>query len=161
MPDQIELAALFALGFFTLLVAGVFQAFSDFVMAGLKRACPSAGAEVMQHINRTVIRSVFVVSLLAIAPLSAALAFYAAFNMDGSSRALTISAAVIYIPAVFLVTAAANVPRNERLDKMAAYSNEGRDYWAVYLREWTGWNHVRTLGSAATGAVYMLAAITL
>jgi uncharacterized membrane protein len=115
----------------------------------------------MQHINRTVIRSVFVVSLLAIAPLSAALAFYAAFNMDGSSRALTISAAVIYIPAVFLVTAAANVPRNERLDKMAAYSNEGRDYWAVYLREWTGWNHVRTIGSAATGAVYMLAAVTL
>lgn len=58
-----------AIGVASLLVAGVFQSFSDFVMRGLIFAEPVGGAQSMQMINRTVMRSVFIILLLGLAPV--------------------------------------------------------------------------------------------
>ena len=55
------------------------------------------------------------------------------------------------------MTAAFNVPRNERLARLDAASREAADYWPVYVREWLLWNHVRTLASLAAAACAGLA----
>ncbi|MEM6810441.1 MAG: anthrone oxygenase family protein [Pseudomonadota bacterium] len=146
-----------ALGFASALVAGVFQSFSDFVMAGLARARPAGGIESMQQLNRTVIRSVFLATFLALVPLTAGFAIYGVTTLEGSPRALIVAASAIYIVSVFGVTMFGNVPMNNALDALAYYSEAARDYWQRYTRHWTRWNHVRTLGAAATSALYLLA----
>ncbi|MEO1576546.1 MAG: anthrone oxygenase family protein, partial [Pseudomonadota bacterium] len=147
-------------GFVSALVAGVFQSFSDFVMAGLARATPSGGIESMQHINRTVFRSTFLVSFLALVPFSVVFALFVAARSDGAGRALVIAATATYVLTVFVVTVARNVPMNQRLDALDAATPEARAYWAVYCRDWTRWNHVRTLGCAAASGAFLGAAAT-
>lgn len=145
-------------GFLSALVAGVFQSFSDFVMAGLARATDAGGIESMQHINRTVFRSVFLVSFLSLVPLSIAFAFYAGLRLDGHGRFFVFAASITYVTTVFLVTVLRNVPMNERLDRMDPVSAEAVRYWQTYCRRWTRFNHLRTVGSAATAAFFLLAA---
>lgn len=147
------------LGLSSALVAGVFQAFSDFVMRGLLLAAPAGGIESMQHINRTVMRSLFLASFLVLVPLSLAFALYALVRLGGPGQALIIAAAVIYLISVFLVTILGNVPMNNHLASLAFGSREAEAYWATYGRVWVGWNHARTTGSAATAVCYLLAAI--
>jgi uncharacterized membrane protein len=139
------------------LVGGVFQSFSDFVMRGLAQAGPGAGAASMIGLNRTVFRSFFLVMLLALAPLGAAFAIYALFYVSGSAKILLITASVIYVTSVFIVTVAGNVPRNEKLDRLAGEGAAA--YWPTYFREWTSLNHARTWGSVATAVCYLLAAV--
>lgn len=145
-----------ALGFASALVAGVFQAFSDFVMAGLARARPAGGIESMQQLNRTVMRSVFLATFLALVPLTVGFAIYGFTTLSGPARVLVIAASALYIMSVFLATVFGNVPMNNALDALAHDSDAARDYWARYTRRWTRWNHVRTLGAAATSALYLL-----
>ena len=147
------------LGLVTALLAGVFQSFSDFVMRGLLRAAPAGGIESMQQLNRTVFRSFFITSFLAMVPISIAFAIYAWFALNGLAMKLIIAAALIYVPLVFIVTAAGNVPMNEKLDKMAPTSPEAFEYWSIYGRVWTRWNTLRTFGSIATAGCYLLAAM--
>ena len=159
-PDLIAFICLF-LGLATALLAGVFQSFSDFVMRGLLRAAPAGGIESMQQLNRTVFRSVFLTTFLALVPVSIALAIYAWFALNGPAMGLIIAAAVIYFHFVFIVTAAGNVPMNEKLDKMDPASAEAAAYWSIYGRVWTRWNTLRTFGSIATAGCYLLAAMQL
>ncbi|MEM1188511.1 MAG: anthrone oxygenase family protein [Pseudomonadota bacterium] len=140
-------------------IGGVFLSFSDFVMRGLALASPAAGAEAMQQINRTVYRSLFLTTFLLLAPLSLGCAVYAALFLDGTPRAASIAATVIYLSGVFLVTVRGNVPMNQRLDVLEADSDAGRSYWSQYCLHWTRLNHVRTLGCFTTGALYAVAAV--
>jgi len=55
------------------------------------------------------------------------------------------------------VTAAANVPRNGALLRMDPDAPETAVYWRSYVREWTLWNHVRTVASAGAALSYLLA----
>ena len=56
------------------LVAGVFLAFSGFVMAGLDRLPAAQGVAAMQSINRTAVRPPLMLAMLATAALCVALA---------------------------------------------------------------------------------------
>jgi uncharacterized membrane protein len=51
-----------------------------------------------------------------------------------------------------LVTVGFNVPRNERLAHLEPGSPQAAEYWLVYLREWSFWNHVRSAASLASAA---------
>jgi len=150
-----------AIGLAAALVAGVFQSFSDFVMAGLTRARSSGGMESMQQLNRTVFRSIFIGLFLLLMPVTLGLAFHAYQSLEGTARLLIISAGMIYAVTVFAVTLLGNVPMNQRLDKLDADSAEGEAYWRFYGRNWTRWNHVRTLGSIVTALLYLMAAVQL
>ena len=161
MPTSWIVYACLVLGLSSALVAGVFQAFSDFVMRGLILAEPAGGIESMQHINRTVLRSIFLATFFALVPATLAFAIYAWVNLTGPGRAFIIAAAGIYVVTVFLVTVLGNVPMNEQLASMAHTSREAEAYWATYGRAWTWWNHVRTIGSAGAAACLMLAAVSL
>lgn len=143
------------------LVAGVFLTFSDFVMRSLGRAAPTAGIEAMQMINREVYRSLFMVLLLGMAVASLALAVAGAVFFGGSVAAWLIAAAAAYLAGVAVVTAAANVPMNQRLDAEDPAGTAARSLWRVYLRNWTRWNHLRTLASGAAALCYIAAGLTL
>jgi len=150
-----------ALGLSSALVAGVFQSFSDFVMRGLIAAEPAGGIESMQMINRTVMQSVFIVMLLGLAPVALGLAIYAWFNLSGPALIWIIAGTVIYVASVFLVTILGNVPMNNRLANMAYARPETANYWRIYGKVWTQWNHVRTLGSVAAAICFLAAGVTL
>lgn len=152
--------ACLGLGLASALVGGVFQSFSDFVMRGLLLADPAGGMESMQQLNRTVYRSAFLATFMALVPATISFAAYAFFRLSGPGRGFVIAAAVIYVLLVFVVTAAGNVPMNEHLDGLASTSAEGQSYWITYGRVWTWWNHARTLGSVFTAVCFLLAAVS-
>lgn len=145
----------------TALVAGVFLAFSDFVMKGLNAATPAGGMEAMQVINRKVYGSVFLVLLLGLAPVTAGLAAYA-YHFVASDAALWItSGAGLYIVGVVLVTMVCNVPMNKELDTLDIATADGTAYWMEYGADWTGWNHVRTLCSAASALCFLIGCLVM
>ncbi|MGE5617614.1 MAG: anthrone oxygenase family protein, partial [Candidatus Woesearchaeota archaeon] len=71
----------------------------------------------------------------------------------GSARSwLLLLTGVSYLVVSFGVTAACNVPRNERLGRLEASTPAAQQYWPRYLREWLLWNHVRTAASVLAAA---------
>lgn len=149
------------IGVSSALVAGTFQAFSDFVMKALIMAEPSGGIQSMQLLNRTVYRSVFLVLLLGLAPVTLIAAGYAFFNLSGPAQAWIIAGALIYFVFTFLVTMLGNVPMNNRLDGMEYAAAETVSYWRTYGSGWTNWNHVRMFASLATAICFLLASLSL
>lgn len=140
----------------TAMISGVFLAFSDFVMRSLSAASPRSGIEAMQLINRKVYKSIFLVGLLGMAPVAAALAVYAWIAIQGPAQTWFIAGGAIYVIGTFLVTMLGNVPMNQRLDAMATDGAPARDYWTTYARFWTLWNHVRTAASALAAASFLI-----
>lgn len=142
------------------LVGGVFLAFSSFVMKALGELPTEQGVAAMQRINVVVLNPLFLGVFVGTAVL-ALVCIVAGFFPWGTARsAWLLGAGLIYLIGSFGVTAACNVPRNERLARLDALSAEARAYWPLYLREWLFWNHVRTLAcvvSAACAAIALIA----
>lgn len=140
------------------LVAGVFLGFSDFIMRGLTRAPASQGATGMVGLNRTVYRSVFMVLLLGLVPVSGTLGLLAFWQFEGAARTLTLAGVLAYLIGVFAVTGMGNVPMNKRLDAMDGQPHETADYWPRYAQRWTQLNHARTAGSTLAALCWLSAA---
>ncbi len=143
------------------LVAGVFLTFSDFVMRALGRAGPVAGIAAMQMINREVYRSLFMVLLIGMAAVSVGLALVGVVFIGGAAAGWLIAAAGAYLAGVMAVTARANVPMNQRLDGEDPASAAARAVWKDYLRDWTRWNHLRTVASGGAMLCFFAASLTL
>ena len=77
----------------------------------------------------------------------------AAIGGFAGSVGLGVAGAVAYLIGTFGLTAAYNVPRNNRLEQYGD-SAEGVEYWRTYRREWARANHVRT--AAGIGAALLL-----
>jgi uncharacterized membrane protein len=161
MFDQILPWTLAAASVATGLVAGVFLTFSDFVMRSLGAAAPVAGIEAMQEINRKVYRSVFMVLLMGMVPVSLAIAAYAVAFSGASSSPWLLAGAALYVIGVFAVTASENVPMNKRLDAVDLADYAARGYWKTYARNWTRWNHVRAAASLGAASCYLIGAMLL
>lgn len=127
------------------LIAGVFFAFSTFVMKALAQLPAAQGVAAMQRINVVVLNPLFLGCFMGTAALGLLVIGLALFDGRGAASAWLIAAGLLYLLGCFGVTMAFNVPRNERLARLDASSPEATDYWPRYVREWTFWNHVRTL----------------
>ncbi|MEU9334804.1 anthrone oxygenase family protein [Streptomyces sp. NPDC048290] len=149
------LAVLGVLG--TGLVAGVFYGFSTFVMRGLGALPPAQGVAAMQSINVTALRPAFMGLFAGTAVLSAVIAVVTFVLWPGEGRVELLLGSALYLFGTFGATIATNVPRNEALARLDAGTAEASAYWSRYLREWTVWNHVRTVASAAAAVSYLLA----
>ena len=99
----------------------------------------------MQSINRVILNPLFFLVFLgtAIACLILMISLYWRWEEAGSVYLL--AGSLLYLVGTILVTIVFNVPRNEALDKLEPDSREAAELWSRYLREWTAWNHVRTL----------------
>jgi uncharacterized membrane protein len=139
------------------LVAGIFFAFSAFIMAALKRLPPEDGISAMQSINVTVLNPVFFFVFFgtAVAALILAIAAFAGWSPPRSPYLL--AGALLYLAGTILVTMAFNVPLNDKLAATGAKSAEGTSVWKTYLSAWTAWNHVRTIAALAACASFIIA----
>lgn len=126
------------------LVAGVFLAFSDFVMRSLGAIPPAQGIMAMQSINILVFRSIFAVGLIGLSLLSVLFLVLDLFQGQLTARSI---AAVIYLVGVVFVTGAGNIPLNDALAAVDPTTSSAHSLWDRYLKVWVYWNHVRTVGA--------------
>jgi uncharacterized membrane protein len=152
---------LFALKLFSALgcglVAGVFFAFSTFVMNALARLQPKEGIAAMQSINITAINPLFMVALFGTAAACIFLAVSSALKWHQPGAAYLLVGSLLYLIGTVLVTIAFNVPLNDALAIAKPDSTEGANLWARYLTDWTFWNHVRTIAALAAAAAFTIA----
>lgn len=156
MSNQWMYAATLATALGCGLVAGVFFAFSTFVMQGLARATPPHGIVAMQSINVWALTPVFMTLLFGTGAAVGLLAVLALAWGPAPQSLYVAAAALLYLVGVIGVTAACNVPRNNRLMEADPGSTEGERVWADYVKTWTAWNHVRTVTALAAAAALSL-----
>jgi uncharacterized membrane protein len=136
------------------LAAGIFFAFSSFVMSALGSVSPRAGIAVMNAINVTVINAGFMLVFLGSGALSIALGL-ASFRWWGTlDGALLLAASLVYLLGCLGVTFARNVPLNDALAAVGT-DPETSGLWARYLVEWTRWNHLRTVSCLGAAALFL------
>jgi len=155
--ERLVYIATFAAALGSGVVAGVFFAFSTFVMGALGRLPQAAGISAMQSINIVVINPVFLSVFIGTAIVSVALTIAALIGWAPPRSLYLVAGGVLYFAGCFLVTMLCNVPLNDALAAVAPDSAEGAKMWARYLTEWTNWNSVRTAASLAASAFFILA----
>lgn len=139
------------------LVAGVFFAFSTFVMNALSRLQPKEGIAAMQFINITAINPLFMIALFGTAVTCILLAISSILKWQQPGAVYFLVGSLVYLIGTVLVTIAFNVPLNDALVKVKPESIEGAKLWAKYLTDWTFWNHVRTLAALVAAVLLTLA----
>ena len=137
------------------LIAGVFFAFSAFVMTALGRLPPDQGMAAMQSINVAVLNPWFFAAFFGTAALCAVLAIAALFRWSAPGAFLLLAGSLLYLVGTVLVTVRLNVPLNDALAAAEPASAEAASLWTRYLAEWTRWNHVRTAASLAAAAAFI------
>jgi len=139
------------------LMAGVFFAFSTFVMRALARLPAHEGIAAMQSINVAVINLVFLGGFLGTAVACAAEIVCAGVCWQRSGAAYLLAGAALYLAGTFFVTMRFNVPLNNSLAAISPSGPDAAEHWASYVRRWTAWNHVRTIAAAAASAAFTIA----
>ena len=139
------------------LMAGFFFAFSATVMWALERQPAAAGIAAMQAINVVVLNPLFLGTFFGTAILSLVLDIVALMDWLAPRSGYLLAGGLLYFVGTFLVTVLFNVPLNNKLAAVKPDSAEGNAVWTRYLREWTLWNHVRTVAPLAAMAAFILA----
>jgi uncharacterized membrane protein len=139
------------------LIAGVFFAFSSFIMGALGKLPPGQGIAAMQSINVVVINPLFLGVLFGTAVLALFLGFGAIRHLGDPGSIWILAGAGLYVIGTVLVTMAFNVPLNNALAAVDPASSEGVSLWANYLQNWTNWNHVRGIAALAASGAFISA----
>jgi uncharacterized membrane protein len=140
-------------------IAGVFFAFSNFVMPALARLPPSAGMAAMQSINVTVLNRVFLGVFAGTAALCALVAVLSMLSWSLSGSKLRLAGSALYVVGTFFVTMVCNVPLNDALASVSPDAAQAAQTWSHYVPHWTAWNTVRTLAALAAATSFMLALV--
>jgi uncharacterized membrane protein len=68
-----------------------------------------------------------------------------------------VAGGALYVLGMFVVTVIFNVPLNDALAASDPANHEAASLWARYLKDWTMWNHVRTVSSTVACALFIAA----
>lgn len=139
------------------LVAGIFFAFSTFVMSALARLPAAQGIAAMQSINIAVINPWFLTVFFGTAVACLGLAVAALLRWDAPGAGWLLAGGLLYPVGTILVTMGGNVPLNNALATADPAGAAGATLWHRYLDRWTLWNHVRTAAALAAAAAFILA----
>jgi uncharacterized membrane protein len=139
------------------LVAGVFFAFSTFVISALRRLPPAHGIAAMQSINELAVTPAFMTLQFGTAAACLGLVAWAAISFGERSAALVLAGGALYIVGTIGVTIACSVPLNYRLAKIHPQGADSAGRWDEYVAKWTAWNHVRAAASLAAAATLVVA----
>ena len=124
------------------LVAGVFFAFSTFVMRALDRLPAAQGVAAMKSINVTVINPLFMLALMGTAGVCVVLGVAAIVKWNEPGAGLVLAGSVSYLVLTMLVTMAYHVPRNDALARRDPDAADTTRYWAHHVTTWTTGNHL-------------------
>jgi uncharacterized membrane protein len=133
--------------------AGVFFAFSTFVMPALKRLPAAHGIAAMQSINKLAVTPAFMAALFGTAVACLGLVAWAVISSGERPTALGIAGGALYLVGTIGVTIVCNVPLNDGLAMLHPQDAGAASRWAEYVTKWTAWNHVRTVAALAAAAV--------
>ncbi|KQL43605.1 hypothetical protein AN963_29670 [Brevibacillus choshinensis] len=157
MMDRLLVSLTFLSALGTGLIAGLFFAFSAFVMTALSRLPSEQGIAAMQSINIAVLNPLFSTVFMGTALTSVVLTIFSFFKWGEGDAVYLLMGGLLYVVGSFLVTIMCNVPLNDVLATVDPSSTEGAEVWTRYISSWTAWNHVRTLASLAALASFILA----
>jgi uncharacterized membrane protein len=153
MQETLTYVAAIATG----LMAGVFFAFSTFVMTGLKRAKHPHGMIAMQEINLAAPSPLFMLGLFGTGIVCAVLGVASLGSLDESVGVLRLVGSAVYIVSAIVLTGAYHIPRNNALAAVEPNDPTAAATWTRYAREWTAANHVRTIGPLASSILLTIA----
>ncbi len=139
------------------LVAGVFFAFSTFVMKALARVPAAQGIAAMQSINITVINPWFMGAFFGTAAACVLVVIFSLLRWNEAESIYLLVGGPVYLIGTILVTMAFNVPRNNALAAVEPSSANGARLWASYVTSWTAWNHVRTVAALVAAVLLTIA----
>ncbi len=135
-------------------IAGVFFAFSSFVMKALARLPANDGIAAMQSINVLAVNSWFLAAFLGTAALCVLVIVAALAQWSEPFAVFLLLGGLAYLAGCFLVTVVFNVQAmNNALAALPATAPDRADRWTTYLANWTTWNHVRTVASLTASAL--------
>lgn len=138
-------------------MAGVYFTFSAFAMQALAGLPAPAGLAAMNAINRDILRSLFMPLFFGTTLAAAALAIAGVLRWGEPGAAAAAIGGVLYVAGMFGVTMVCNVPLNNALAAADPAAPASAGQWANYVRDWTRWNHLRTLASAAACGLFIAA----
>lgn len=139
------------------LLAGLYFAFSAFIMTALGRIDQAAGISAMNAINVDIVRSLFMPFFIGTTLVCAVLAVFTSLRWQEPGAIAVMCGGVLYVVGMFVVTVAFNVPLNDQLAALDPSSSAAAPVWARYLTDWTFWNHVRTIASTAAAVLFIVA----
>ena len=134
-------------------MAGIYYAFSGFILRAFDSTGPDAATKAMVAINRTILQSGFMVLFFGSSLLCLGL-LVAALILRPPGYGLIASGAAVYLIGMLALTILRNVPLN---DLLAA---RGAAFWPSYLRDWSFWNHIRAAASALAALAFCLTLAT-
>jgi len=117
------------------LVAGIFFAFSNFVMRALARI--PHGIAAMQSINIVVLNGWFFAVFFGTAVCCLALAISSFVRWQKPGAGYLLVGSLLYLIGTILVTIACNVPLNDALAAVDPSSADAGRVWTNYLKNWT------------------------
>lgn len=139
------------------IVAGVFFAFSTFVMPALAQLEPAQGIAAMQSINIKAINPWFMTALFATAAVCLFVSILSLLKWHQPNAVYLLVGSLFYLVGTVGVTIAFNVPLNNALAIVKPESAESAILWAKYLNDWTLWNHLRTVSAIVATTLLAIA----
>ena len=137
--------------------AGVFFAFSSFVMKAPARLQPAQGIAAMQSINLVAVTPAFMTALFGTATAAVAVAVWALVDWNDSFGPYLLAGGAMYLLGTIGPTIADHVPRNNALATLQPHCAEAAGRWTRYGAEWTSGNHLRAAASLAAAVSFTLA----
>ncbi|TSI15493.1 DUF1772 domain-containing protein [Brevibacterium aurantiacum] len=131
------------------LLAGLFFAFSIAVIPGFRRVDDSTYVRSFRAINTAILNPLFLL-VFCLAPLSAVVSVVLRLWGGGAEPVLWLVIAALCSMLTFVITAGANVPLNNALDR-SEVDTEARQR---FESRWNRWNHARTLTSIGAFACF-------
>jgi uncharacterized membrane protein len=138
------------------LLAGIYFAFSTFIMTALGRIAQASGIVAMNAINVVIVQSLFMPLFIGTTLSSLVLAITAVLRWDQPGASAMLVGGVLYVVGMFVCTAVI-LPMNDALAAVDPASTEAALLWARHLTDWTLWNHVRTISSTLACALFISA----
>jgi uncharacterized membrane protein len=138
-------------------MAGVYFAFSTFIMTSLGRLDQATGIASMNAINVDIVRSLFMPLFFGTTLAGATLVMMGAPRFGEPAATSMLAGGGLYVLGMFAVTMAFNVPLNNALAAVQPSAPEAVAVWASYLKDWVFWNHVRTIASVVSSALFIVA----
>jgi len=154
--DQLYFTLVFVALLGSGLIAGVFFAFSAFVMKAFARLSPADGIAAMQSINITVLNRWFLGVFLGTAVVCVLLLVWSFLLWNQAGSLYLITGSAFYLIGSLMVTGLFNVPKNEALAKVNSSTVDSEQLWHNYVSKWTNWNHIRTVASLLAAACFGL-----
>jgi len=138
------------------LMAGLFFAFSAFMITALSRLPAAQSIAAMQSINVVILNPLFGLVFTGTALASVVLAIASFFKLGEPGAIFLLAGCLLYLIGSVVITIVFNVPLNDMLAS-ADPSAAGSELWTRYVSSWLPWNHVRTVSTLAALVCFIIA----